>query len=499
MPTPYQKLEGRFQRLAQIDHALTFLQWDQLVMMPPGGNEARARSMAELTALRHELLTDPQVGDLIGEAAEKETDPELKRSVVEMERVWRQAVCLPADLVRAKSLAGTRCEHGWRTQRQENDWPGFLENFREVVRLSREEAQARQAAAPDRMGSPYDALLDLYCTGEDGRSIRKVFTDLKQALPEVMEAVRERQPAQVSGLEGRYPVEDQAALNRRLMADLGFDFNAGRLDVSMHPFSTGGPGDHRITTRFRDSDFFDALMATAHETGHASYESGLPKRWEGLPVGQARSMSIHESQSLLFEKHLFLSRPFIDHFTGAVHEHLPASRRFGGEQIWLAGIRVQPGLIRIEADEVSYPLHVILRFEIESDLINGSLEAEDIPEIWDGKMQAYLGLQTKGNDRDGCLQDIHWTDGAFGYFPSYTMGALNAAQLSAAVREAHPDWQDRLARGDAFFLREWLKAHVWDKGCRLDSREILVSATGEETNPRYFLDHLRARYLEHRY
>ena len=479
MPNAYQELEKRFQRIAQIDHAITFLQWDQLVVMPPGGNEARAKSLAELTALRHELLTAPQVGDLIREAAEKETGPERRRSTAEMARVWRQAVCLPADLVKAKSLAGTRCEHGWRTQRRENDWPGFLANFREVVRLSREEAKIRQAAEPERYASPYDALLDLYCTGDDSRVIQGVFSELKQALPALLSDVLDRQPAPVSDLSGRYPIEAQKELNRRLMGLLGFDFEKGRLDVSMHPFSTGVRGDHRITTRFREADFVDALMATAHETGHASYEGGLPERWEGLPAGWARNMCIHESQSLFFEKHLYLSRPFVRFFAGILHECLPETARFDGEQIWSVSIRVQPSLIRIEADEVTYPLHVMLRYEIESALIDGALAAEEIPDVWDSKMQAYLGLSTKGNDTDGCLQDIHWTDGAFGYFPSYTMGALNAAQLSAAVGRAIPDWQDRLAEGDVSAVRRWLQENIWRKASLLDSQQIVRSATGE--------------------
>jgi carboxypeptidase Taq len=280
---------------------------------------------------------------------------------------------------------------------------------------------------------------------------------------------------------------------------LGFDFDSGRLDVSMHPFSTGVRGDHRITTRFREADFVDALMATAHETGHASYEAGLPERWEGLPVGWARNMCIHESQSLFFEKHLYLNRHFLDFFTTPLHECLPETARLDGERIWSESIRVRPSFIRIEADEVTYPLHVVLRFEVESGLIDGALEAEDIPDLWDRKMQQYLGLSTKGNDKDGCLQDIHWTDGAFGYFPSYTMGALNAAQIADAVGRALPDWRERLGKGDISPVRRWLHENVWRRGSLLDSQEILRSATGEKTNPRYFLDHLRARYLEHRY
>ncbi len=499
MPDAYRELEKRFQRIAQLDHAMTFLQWDQLVMMPPAGNEARARALAEMAELRHERMTAPQMGDLIREAREKTTDPDLGPSLVEMERAWRQAACLSAELVKAKSLAGSRCEHAWRDQRRENDWPGFLKNFREVVRLSRKEAQARQAAASERFKTPYDALLDLYSTGADTERIRATFDELKRELPGLLEKALDRQPGEVPDLAGNYRLDAQEALSRRLMTDLGFDFRAGRLDVSMHPFSTGGRGDQRITTRFRETDFVDALQGTAHETGHASYEAGLPEKWEGLPAGRARDMSIHESQSLLFEKHLFLCRPFTEFFSRAVHEILPDTRKFDPEQIWSASVRVRPGLIRIEADEICYPLHVILRFEIESALINGTIEAEEIPDAWNEKMERYLGLSTKGNDADGCLQDIHWTDGSFGYFPSYTLGALNAAQFSAAIRKTHPDWRDRLGSGDVGFVRAWLAKHVWSRASLVGTRELIQEATGEPTNPAHFLAHLKDRYLEGRY
>lgn len=499
MPNSYQLLEEQFQRLAQIEHAITFLQWDQLVMMPPKGNETRAKSIAELVTIHHELLSTQRIGEMLNDALDKETSLSRRRSLMEMERVWKQAVCLPAKLVKAKSLAGSKCEHGWRTQRKENDWPAFLVNFKEVVKLSQEEAQARQSAAGKQFSTPYDAMLDLHCAGESSDFIQQVFTQLKQELPDIIDRVTELQGQKRTKLEGTYPEEAQQRLNQKLMEYLGFDFEAGRLDVSMHPFSTGGRGDQRITTRFRQSDFAEALLATAHETGHASYESGLPALWDDLPVGHARNMCIHESQSLLFEKQIFLSQQFISFFTKTIHEILPETRTHSSESLWTACTRVQPSYIRVEADEVTYPLHVILRFEIENDLINGAIGPADLPEIWDTKMREYLGLSTAGNYTDGCLQDIHWTDGSFGYFPSYTMGALNAAQLFAAIRKNHPDWREKLNQGDVTFIRQWLDTNVWSKGCTMDSQDIISAATGEETNPQYFLDHLRNRYLEGTY
>lgn len=500
MPDAYFLLEEHYQKLARLEHALTFLQWDHMVMMPPGGSEPRSKAIAELTSLHHEFLTSAKTGDLLQEAAGQATTSSRIRSLQEMEQQYQRAVCLSTDLVKAKSLAGSKCEHDWRNQRKNNDWPGFLKNFKEVVQLAQEEAQARRDFIPGRYSTPYDAMLDLYCTGDSNSFIADVFTKLKHILPGIVQQVVDKQKGdQIPDLQGHYPIDQQQLLNLELMKCLGFDFDQGRLDVSSHPFSTGCRGDQRITTRFRKTDFFDALLATAHETGHASYESGLPVEWDGLPAGNARNLCIHESQSLLFEKQIFLSRPFISFFSTRIHTFLPTTKEINGSQLWAAATRVQPSYIRVEADEVTYPLHVILRYEIESQLINNSIKAEDIPALWDEKMQDYLGLSTAGNYHDGCLQDMHWSDGSFGYFPSYTIGALNGAQLFAAIRRTYPDWQEKLAEGNVNFIRNWLREKVWIKGSTMDSQDIIESATGESTNPDYFLHHIQERYLDELY
>lgn len=496
MSTAYQQLKKYFHHIGQIDHAITFLQWDQLVMMPAGGSPSRAEALAELTSLRHQRLCASNLGELLGKAKQKqENDPERHRSLLEMERIHANALAVPADLVKAQSLAGSKCEHGWRRQRRENDWLSFLANFREVVNLARQEAQARFEASMETLETPYDALLSLYCTGDTSSDIAAVFTTLRDALPELIETIMERQRDHDLRIKGLFPLERQRILSRRLMEILGFSFDHGRLDTSGHPFSTGCRGDQRITTRFREDEFLEALLATAHETGHASYENGLPPNWDHLPIGAARNMCLHESQSLLFEKHLFLSKPFFSAFTPHIHELLPDTASYSMDDIHSACCRVQPSFIRVEADEVTYPLHVILRFEIEKALVNGALEADDIPQIWDEKMQSFLGLSTAGNYRDGCLQDIHWTDGSFGYFPSYTMGAVNSAQLFAAVKRDHGDWEERLGLGEVDFVRKWLGRNIWSKASSMDSQDIMRQATGEGTRAKYFLDHLRERYL----
>lgn len=501
MSRSLENLEQQFHRIAQLDHATTFLGWDQMVMMPEGGMPARSAAMAELAALRHEFLTASAMQDWLQEVKLELSKGLIDQShaahVAEMQRSWQQAIALPASLVRAQVIAGARCEHAWRTQRADNDWEGFLKNFREVVALSREEAQCRQQLRPDKFKTPYDAMLDMHCTGDSQALISDVFSVLKSSLPDLLQEIMDRQRSRsVTDLTGDYPIEQQQKLCEHLMHKLGFDFSAGRLDISMHPFSTGGRGDQRITTRYRTTDFVDALQATAHETGHASYEAGLPVQWQPYPVGDARNMCIHESQSLYFEKHVYQSKAFGQAFHPGVKQFLPDSGRFSAEQIWNSLTQVKPSFIRVEADEVTYPLHVMIRYDIESALINGDIEPDVIPEIWNNAMNDYLGLSTGHDHANGCMQDIHWTDGTFGYFPSYTMGAVNAAQIASSIQGAHPNWREHFEKGDIEFARTWLSEHIWQQGSTIESQKLMIAATGQGSNAASLLDHLRRRYLQ---
>ena len=494
-------LETQFHRIAQLDHASTFLSWDQMVIMPDKGMEPRSTALAELASMRHELLTNPKVEESIDQCEQAlhagEIEQHQASHIREMKRSWQQAQAVPADLVKAKIIAGAKCEHAWRTQKADNDWKGFLANFKDVVTLSREEAAARQTSGEGSFNTPYDALLDLHCAGDSQSMIGQLFAELKAHLPQLLQQVMEHQSQQtVRSLAGQYAIADQQRLSEHLMARLGFDFKAGRLDVSMHPFSTGVQGDQRITTRYREDDFADALQATAHETGHASYEAGLPAHLKSYPVGQSRNMCIHESQSLLFEKHVCLSRAFGEAMIDQIHACLPTTKSLSAQDIWRVQTQVKPSYIRVEADEVTYPLHVLLRYDIESALINQTIEADVIPEVWEDAMQTYFGLSVGGEHAIGCLQDIHWTDGAFGYFPSYTIGAVNAAQLSQAMKKDFPDWQAKFRQGDTGFVREWLADAIWQKGSELESQALMEAATGEGSNAKYLLQHLESRYLE---
>ncbi|KQN55733.1 carboxypeptidase M32 [Erwinia sp. Leaf53] len=493
MSSAYARLTHTFLRLSRFGHLSAIAGWDMQTMMPAGGSRARGEALAELSVLRHEILTAPQVGEWLQQAQQEELDDVERADLHEMQRNWQQASLLPASLVEAKALAGSRCEHAWRQQRPANDWQGFAANLQEVVKLSREEAEIRAQA---NGCSRYDALLDLYEPGMTSAMLDRTFGDLKQWLPDLLQRVVDKQATeQVQRPDGPFPQAAQQQLGLAVMKLLGFDFNAGRLDISAHPFCGGVPEDVRITTRYNEAEFISAMMGVIHETGHARYEQNLPKQWAGRPVALARSTAIHESQSLFFEKQLGRSPAFLSLVQPLAVQLLGDQPALAADNFIALNQRVKPGLIRVDADEVSYPAHVILRYEIERALVAGEIEVEDIPALWQEKMQALLGLDTRGDFRNGCMQDIHWTDGAFGYFPTYTLGAMYAAQLFQALQRALPQVNEMIRQGELQPVFDWLQQNIWQHGSRFSTRQLIENATGEDLNPAHFRKHLEQRYL----
>ena len=489
----YQALTATFTRLYRYQHLGSIASWDQAANMPPGGNAARGAALAELDVLMHQTLTDKSLRALMAAAESEALDPMQRANLREMRREWELANLLPERLIEAKSLAGSRCEHAWRTQRKENDWKGFLENFSEVVKLSREEAQT---LSQTRGVSPYDALMDKYEPGTRSADIDVLFGELKTWLPDLIGKVSAKQACDcVAAARGPFPVASQRELGLEIMGILGFDFSAGRLDISTHPFCGGVAEDVRITTRYAEDDFMRSMMGIIHETGHARYEQGLPRDTAALAIGRARSMGIHESQSLSFEMQVGRHPAFLGLLSPLVNKHLGEQPAFEAANLARLFTRVVPGFIRVDADELTYPAHIILRYEIESALINGDIEARDIPSLWDEKMLAYLGLDTRGNYAQGCLQDIHWTGGSFGYFPSYTLGAMYAAQYFTTIRRLHPTLDASLTAGDLMPIFNWLSANIWSQASRWDTGELVQRATGETLNPAHFRSHLEQRYL----
>lgn len=493
MSSAYANLTRTFTRLSRFGHLSAIAGWDMMTMMPPGGSSARGAALAELSVLRHEILTDKAVAQWLDQAANETLNDVERANLREMRRAYDQAALLPAALVEEKSLVGARCEHAWRQQRPANDWQGFAANLKEVVKLSRAEAELRAQA---NGCSRYDALLDLYEPGMTAAKLDSTFCELKQWLPSLLARIVEKQSRQpVAVPVGPFAVESQQLLGNALMKLLNFDFNAGRLDVSAHPFCGGVPEDVRITTRYNANEFISAMMGVIHETGHACYEQNLPKQWAGQPVALARSTAIHESQSLFFEKQLGRSTEFLSLLLPQVKTLMGDRPELEEANFIALNQRVKPGLIRVDADEVSYPAHIILRYEIERALIESEIEVDDIPTLWQEKMQALLGLDTTGNYRDGCMQDIHWTDGSFGYFPTYTLGAMYAAQLFNSVKKALPQVHSDIREGNLQPIFDWLQQNIWQHGSRFTTRQLIENATGEDLNPRFFRQHLENRYL----
>lgn len=492
--THYQTLTAHFRKIAHFHHLQAICGWDQAAKMPCGGNQARAEAMAELSVHIHQLLTAPVLEEAFDKAHDESLSLHEQASLREMNRQWQHANILSKELVQAKSIAGAKCEHAWRSQRGENDWQGFEKNWAEVVKLSKEEAQIRAEATGL---SAYDAMLDIYEPGTTSSQLDIVFSDVKTWLPALINQVIEKQRSEsFIPPSGTFSTSQQKALGIEVMKLLQFDFNHGRLDESVHPFCGGVPQDVRITTRYNEGEFMQSLMGIVHETGHARYEQGLPKMYAGLPAGSARSMGIHESQSLFFEMQVGRSPAFIEHLSRLAGKQFIQHDKavFDKDNFQTLYTRVEKGFIRVDADELTYPAHVILRYEIERDLMNGHIKHTDVPELWNEKMKTYLGLSTTGDYNHGCMQDIHWTDGAFGYFPSYTLGAMYAAQFMTSMKQVL-DVNTVIQSGDLSPIFNWLETHIWSQGSVLTTNELVIKATGEILNPAYFKQHLSERYL----
>ena len=489
----YQALYNRFKRIGDVKHALEMLHWDQMVMMAPGSNAVRTEALATLEEMIHELTAAPEIGEWI-ESAAVDLDPWQVANVGQMRSQWIRARAVPADLVTALAKAKSACEEAWRPARDENDWDAVLGKLTIVVDLTREYA----AALAGELGcNPYEALLDEYEPGLRLADIEPIFTELADVLPPLIDMAIDGQPKPLP-LKGPFPIERQEALGRELMTVLGFDFNSGRMDVSSHPFTGGALGDTRITTRYSEQDFFGSMFAILHETAHARYQQGLPGAWRGQPVGYAGGMALHESQSLLIERQVCRGPAFVDFVAPLIQRTLlgteTAAVEWQPDNLGKLARQVNRGRIRVDADELTYSLHVILRYELETGLVDGTLTVADLPEAWDKKMSTYLGLSTAGDYKNGSMQDIHWFIGAVGYFPCYTLGAVMASQLYSAAKNAIPGLEDTIRGGHLSALMDWLRENVHSRGRLQSSMELMVETTGSKLETAAFLDHLRSRY-----
>jgi len=492
----YQWLATHSRETALLGSTKRLLGWDQRTHIPPKGHAHRANQLALLARLIHERETDPRVGEHLArvEGSALTADPESTEAVNlrEWRRFYDRATRIPPDLAVALTRAAAEGQTAWEEARPQNDWPGFQPFLARLVDLAKEKAEALGYT-----GEPYDALLDGYEVGETAAGLEGMFRNLRESLVGLLDSIRgsSRSP-EAAVLHRHFPQPLQEQFSREVVAKVGYDFAAGRLDVTAHPFSMGvGPGDARITTRYDENFFNTAFFGTLHEVGHALYNQGLPPEHWGSPRGQSVSLGIHESQSRMWENLVGRSLGFWQTFYPRAQELFPALSDVNLETFHFAINRVAPSLIRTEADEVTYNLHIIFRFELERPLILGDLEVQDLPEAWNLRIKEYLGL-TPPDDRMGVMQDVHWSSGSFGYFPTYTLGNLYAAQFFAKAEAELGNLKEGFAQGDFAPLLGWLREKIHRQGGRYRPRDLVRVVTGEELDARFLVGYLQEKFGE---
>ncbi|MBI2335641.1 MAG: carboxypeptidase M32 [Deltaproteobacteria bacterium] len=489
----YLELTPRLAELSQLGSVMGILNWDQEVVMPKGAVSARGGQMATLTSLYHQRATDPRLGALLAEcqSQEKNLDAWQKANVREAKRTYDRLVKIPADLEIALAELEVRGHEVWVQARLGANFKKFQPILDEYLSLLKQRAQAIDAHQ-----HPYDVLIEDYEPGMNIKKIEALFLPLKDFLIPFLNQLLSRKNSKLTKVPGGPVAQSvQKELGLLILQQMGFDFERGRLDTSVHPFCGGaGPSDVRITTRYQDDHFVSALMGVIHEGGHALYEQGRNEKFYGQPVSEAVSMGLHESQSLLWEKQVGQGVNFWEFLSPKLKTLIPHALK-GAEvkDLYHFVNQVKPSLIRVDADEVTYPFHIMIRFEIERDLLGGKILVKELSEIFNQKMQNYLGI-TPPNDREGVLQDVHWSGGTFGYFPSYTLGAMYAAQFFATAKKQIPNLLTEISKGNLKILRQWLKEKIHQQGSLYLADELCIQVTGEALNSKYFMNYLSEKY-----
>jgi carboxypeptidase Taq len=494
----YAELVRRSKELGVLNSCAAVLGWDQQTYMPRNGAALRGEQMALLAALAHQKFTDPKIGELLaaveGSDTVKDPDSPEAANVRELRRGYDRATKLPQSLVEELARVTTQAQQAWEQAKRHNDYPIFRPWLEKVVALKRQEADA--VGYKDH---PYNALIEEYEPGTTVAQLKQLFAGLiAELVPMVGKIVESTKKPDRSVLEREYPVDRQKVFAEAAAVAFGFDFAAGRLDTTAHPFCSGfGPGDCRITTRYNPRFFSEAFFGVLHETGHAMYEQSLPAERFGTPLGAACSFGIHESQSRLWENQVGRGRPFWDHFFPRARQTFPAAlAEVSAETFYFAINDVRPSLIRVEADEATYNLHIALRFDLELALLSGNLTAAELPGVWNERFKALFGLAVPDDSR-GCLQDIHWSFGGIGYFPTYTLGNLYAAQLMDAARRdlgGAESLAEDFRRGQFDRLKGWLGEKIHRHGQRFRAGELCRRATGGPLSPQPFLSYLAEKF-----
>ncbi|WP_440010387.1 carboxypeptidase M32 [Halomicrococcus sp. SG-WS-1] len=487
----YDQFLQKVKRINNVEGAAGILGWDQEVMMPEGGTPARSQQRSALSAISHDLLTDDEMADLLADLESQDLDDEQRAVVREVRRKHERATSVPTDLVEEISRTTSEALPKWEQAKEEDDFSIFAPTLEKLVELEREYAEHID---PEK--DPYEVLFEEYEPYLGIDTAEETLERLRDELVPLIDDVRESDVDLASPFDGTYDADTQEDLARDVLDTLGYDWNRGRLDTAPHPFSSGNQFDARVTTRFDESDPLGALMSTIHEFGHATYTLGLPDEEYGTPLGQSRDLTVHESQSRLWENHVGRSKAFWERFLPELTERFPEAEDLTVDDLYEAVNEVyEDNLIRVEADELTYHMHIVVRFEIEKQLIRGEIDVEDVPELWNDKYEEYLGIRPD-SDAEGCLQDIHWSHGSFGYFPTYSLGSVLAAQLYATAEEDIDDLDERVAAGDFEPLHDWLTENVHQHGARYTTDDLIERATGESFTADYFLDHVESKFSE---
>jgi carboxypeptidase Taq len=493
----YDSLLQRSREIANYNSTASVLSWDQETYMPAKAAAYRAEQLGVLAGLTHRLGTAPEVGDWISACEQEmpacidEKECELRAAnVCEWRRDYDRATKLPARLVEDLARTTSLSRETWAQARSESNFTAFAPWLEKILALVREQAECWGYTT-----CAYDALLEAYEPGARVKNLNPVFDDLQSRLAPLLPQLRKlTSAADPARLEGNYPVAAQQRFNQRIAEAMGFDFGAGRIDSTVHPFCTEmGPRDCRLTTRYNEKDFTSSLFGVMHEAGHGLYTQGLLPEQFGTPMGTFLSLGIHESQSRLWENQVGRSRSFWQHWYAQAVEQFPRLGSLPPDEFWLLVNRVEPSLIRVEADEATYNLHIVLRFEMEQKLVSGELAVADLPAAWNERFEKLFQIPVP-DDKRGCLQDTHWALGLIGYFPTYTLGTLNAAQLFQAALKQVPGLAEDLGQSKFGRLLLWLRENIHQHGRRYSPGELIERATGETTSASYFIDYLKAKY-----
>lgn len=486
----YEDFEDRVRTLQGLGDVKELLHWDQQVMMPEKGIEARSMQNSKIAKIYHQKITSDVLSDLFQELDQDELDLEERANVREVKREHERASRVPEELQEKISKKQSTAVNKWEEAREQDDFSSVEDELKEIVELKR-----RYAESIDSGKEPYRVLFEDYEPYISYDRMEKILDRLKQSLTEIVDKIEDADDVGQDVFEGEFPEEEQMSISRQVVDQMGYDWSRGRLDVSEHPFTLGNQFDCRITTRFDEGNLAESLGATVHECGHALYELGLPQDLYGLPAGSSRDLSIHESQSRMWENHVFKSKSFLRYLLPELKEVF--SDQFEDvdvEDAYKSLNRVDSdNLIRINADEITYHLHIVVRFELERALINGELEVDELPSAWNDKYEQYLGIRPD-SDSKGVLQDIHWYQGSIGYFPTYSLGSILSAQFYSKADEEIDNLEEKIASGDLQPLREWLKENIHQKGCLYKTEELVENVTGEKPTADFFLDYIEEEF-----